>query len=64
MFDILNDKLPIRLQMALSSNKAAFNTFLNLSDTEQDSVISSVKTANGIVEIKKIVDNLGNVMKM
>ncbi|MBQ8343667.1 MAG: hypothetical protein IJV68_04155 [Clostridia bacterium] len=64
MFDIINDKLPIAFQMALSTNPSAFNTFLRLSDTEQDRVISSVKGAEGIVEINRIVDNLCNVKKM
>lgn len=62
--DDKNGTLPLKLSMALSNNKGAFLTFLNMTDEEQDRVINAAREKNTVREINKIVEGLTNVTEM
>jgi hypothetical protein len=58
MYGDSSSKMPITLAMAFSSDRVAFYNFLNMSNSEQDEIISRAERSKSIIEIQKIVSSL------
>ncbi|MBQ8393733.1 MAG: hypothetical protein IJX51_08235 [Clostridia bacterium] len=61
MFDIINDHMPVYMQMAFSGNTRAFGYFLGLKDEEQDKIINKAKEIKELTEMEAYINSIEKV---
>ncbi|MBR7101340.1 MAG: hypothetical protein IKC74_03530 [Clostridia bacterium] len=57
-----NFKMPVLLQMALSTDISAFKAFLEMEDIEQDKILKASMKIKNAREMQGFVSNIPNVM--
>ena len=56
-----NFKMPVLLQMALSTDISAFKAFLEMEDMEQDKILKASMKIKNAREMQGFVSNISNV---
>ena len=56
-----NFKMPVLLQMALSTDISAFKAFLEMEDIEQDKILKASMKIKNAREMQGFVSNISNV---